>query len=125
LVTLRDLIEAITGEFTPRDARESWAIQRDDGSWLLDGLIPIPEMKDRLRLANVPEEDRSRYQSLSGMLLLLLGRVPKTGDATEWEGWRFEIVDMDGRRIDKVLAAPLAASAATSSQSSITSHRSS
>lgn len=104
MVTLRDVIEAITGEFNPHDVEEAWAMRRDDGSWLLDGLIPVPELKDRLELRTVPEEERGRYNTLSGMVMLLLGRVPHTADSVEWEGWRFEIVDMDGKRIDKVLA---------------------
>jgi putative hemolysin len=107
LITLQDLLEAITGEFGTPDESTSWAVQRDDGSWLLDGLIPIPELKDCLRLRSVPDEERARYQALSGMLMLLLGRLPRTGDTVEWENWRFEIVDMDGKRIDKVLASSL------------------
>jgi putative hemolysin len=104
LVTLQDLVEAITGEFRPRDPQTSWAVQREDGSWLLDGHIPVPELKDRLALSAVPEEDRGRYQTLSGMMMLLTGRLPKVADAVSWEGWHFEIVDMDGKTIDKVLA---------------------
>jgi putative hemolysin len=105
IVTLRDLLEAITGEFKPRNAEDQWAVRRDDGSWLLDGLIPVPELKDRLELKSLPEEER--YHTLSGMLMMLLGRLPQTADRVEWQGWRFEVVDMDGKRIDKVLAAPL------------------
>ncbi|MEO8137005.1 MAG: hemolysin family protein [Betaproteobacteria bacterium] len=104
VVTLQDVFEAIIGEFKPVTAADSWAIRRPDGSWLLDGFIPIPEFKDRLELRQVPEEDKGRYHTLSGMLMLLSGRVPKTADRVEWEGWVFEIVDMDGKRIDKVLA---------------------
>jgi putative hemolysin len=104
LVTLQDLVEAITGEFRPRDPQTSWAVQREDGSWLLDGHIPVPELKDRLQLTAVPEEDRGRYQTLSGMMMLLTGRLPKEADTVTWEGWHFEIVDMDGKTIDKVLA---------------------
>jgi len=111
IVTLQDLIEAITGEFQPRNPETSWAVQREDGSWLLDGHIPVPELKDRLDLAEVPEEDRGRYQTLSGMLMLLSGRLPKLADHAEWEGWRFEIVDMDGKTIDKVLASRMPAPA--------------
>ncbi|WP_042878287.1 hemolysin family protein [Cupriavidus necator] len=107
LVTLQDLIEAITGEFKADAAGEEWAVQREDGSWLLDGLIPIPELKDRIGLRQVPEEEKERYHTLSGMLLLLLGRLPQTADTVQWGDWRFEIVDMDGKRIDKVLAARL------------------
>ena len=104
IITLQDLIEAITGEFQPRDPETSWAVQRDDGSWLLDGHIPVPELKDRLGLEEVPEEERGRYHTLSGMIMLLTGTLPKVADAVQWEGWKLEIVDMDGRAIDKVLA---------------------
>lgn len=104
IVTLQDLIEAITGEFHPRDPTQSWAVQREDGSWLLDGHIPVPELKDRLGLVSVPEEERGRYHTLSGMMMLLSGRLPKASDSVQWQGWRLEIVDMDGRSIDKVLA---------------------
>jgi putative hemolysin len=107
LVTPQDLFEAIAGEFKTTTQEDAWAIQRKDGSWLLDGLIPIPELKDRLNLDEVPEEDLGRYNTLSGMMMLLLGRVPHTADAADWEGWRFEIVDMDRKRIDKVLATRL------------------
>ncbi|GMV01518.1 MAG: hemolysin family protein [Burkholderiaceae bacterium] len=112
LITLHDLMEAITGEFASADGSDSWAFQREDGSWLLDGLIPVPELKDRLGLRTMPEEGRERYQALSGMLMLMLGRMPQTGDTVTWENWRFEVIDMDGNRVDKVLASaiPLAAS---------------
>ncbi|MFN3439520.1 MAG: hemolysin family protein [Acidovorax sp.] len=104
IVTLQDLIEAITGEFQPRDPETSWAFQREDGSWLLDGHIPVPELKDRLNLDAVPEEERGRYHTLSGMVMLLTGTLPKVTDTVEWEGWRLEVVDMDGKTIDKILA---------------------
>ncbi len=107
IVTLHDMMEAITGEFKPQHQDDAWAVQRDDGSWLLDGLIPVPELKDRLGLRSVPEEDKGRYHTLSGMLMLLLGRLPQTADHCDWEGWRLEIMDMDGTRIDKVLATAL------------------
>lgn len=111
IVTLHDLLEAVTGEFQPRNAADSWAVQRDDGTWLLDGSIPLPDLKDRLELKTLPEEDKGRYQMLSGLVMLLLGRVPKTGDHADWAGWRLEVVDMDNMRIDKVLASPLPAEA--------------
>jgi len=104
LVTLQDLLEAVTGEFVPRNIEDSWAIQREDGSWLLDGLIPVPELKDTLDFRNLPEEDKGVFHTLSGMVMWLLGRMPQTGDITQWEGWRLEVVDMDSKRIDKVLA---------------------
>jgi putative hemolysin len=110
LITVRDVLEAITGEFTTPSSDDSWAVQRDNGSWLFDGLIPVLELKDRLQLKELPEEDRGRYNTLAGMVMLLLGRLPTTTDMVEWEGWRFEVVDMDGKRIDKVLASSLPSS---------------
>jgi putative hemolysin len=107
VITLRDVLEAITGEFTTPQDESSWAVQREDGSWLVDGLIPVPELKDRLCMKALPDEDRGRYNTLAGMVMMLLGRLPQTADTVEWDGWRFEVVDMDGKRIDKLLASPL------------------
>jgi putative hemolysin len=107
LITERDVLEAITGELGTPLPSDAWAVRREDGSWLCDGLIPVPELKDRLELKTLPEEDRGRYNTLAGMIMLLLGRLPHTTDHVEWDGWRFEVVDMDGKRIDKVLVAPV------------------
>lgn len=107
LVTMQDVLEAVTGEFQPRNVEDAWAVQREDGSWLLDGLIPVPELKDRLDLRAAPEEEKGRYHTLSGMMMWLLGRLPRTGDVTQWEQWRLEVVDLDGKRVDKVLASRL------------------
>lgn len=107
MITLQDVLEAITGEFASAVPGEAWMVKRDDGSWLVDGLIPVQELKDRLLLKELPDEDRGRYNTLAGMLMLLLGRLPKTADVVEWEGWRFEVVDLDGKRVDKVLATQL------------------
>ncbi|MCW7541974.1 hemolysin family protein [Aquabacterium sp. A7-Y] len=108
MITLQDVLEAITGEFRsasrPDDA---WMVQREDGSWLVDGLMPVHELKDGLAIRELPEEDRGRYNTLAGMVMLLLGRLPQTADKVEWEGWCFEVVDLDGKRIDKVLATRL------------------
>jgi putative hemolysin len=104
VITERDLLEAITGEFVGADpGEEAWATQRADGSWLMDGLIPVPELKDRLGIKEVPDEERGRYNTLAGMVMLLLGRLPATGDSVEWDHWRFEVVDLDGKRVDKLL----------------------
>ena len=107
VITVRDVLEAITGEFTTPTSEDSWAVKRTDGSWLIDGLIPVPELKDRLGLRELPDEDRGRYNTLAGMTMLLLGRLPNTGDVVEWGGWRFEVVDLDGKRVDKVLVSPV------------------
>lgn len=104
IVTQQDVMEAIAGEFKPHRPEDAWAVRRDDGSWLLDGFIPIPELKDRLGLKEVPEEEKGRYNTLSGMVMLLVGRLPQVADRCEWEGWNFEVMDMDEKRIDKVLA---------------------
>lgn len=104
LVTLHDLLQAVTGEFQESNPEDAWAVQREDGSWLLDGAIPIPEMMERLALKSVPELEKGHYHTVSGMVMLLLGRLPRTGDHVDWENWQFEVVDMDEKRIDKVLA---------------------
>jgi putative hemolysin len=101
---MQDLIEAITGQFTLSGQKLEWGVRRDDGSWLLEGSTPVPELKDLLQIKQLPEEDRDRYSSLSGMFLLLRGAVPEEGDSVAWAGWIFEVVDMDGNAIDKILA---------------------
>jgi putative hemolysin len=96
IVTMHDVLEALTGDSTPHDARESAIV--------LDGAMSIPEARDRLDLKTVPDLERARYHTLGGMMMSLLGRVPITGDQTQWEGWRFEVVAMKRKRIDKVRA---------------------
>ena len=103
VITERDLLEAITGEFGAPTDDDAWAVRRPEGGWLMDGLIPVPEFKDRLELKDLPEEDRGRYNTLAGMIMLLLGRLPRITDAVVWEHWRFEVVGLDGKRVDKVL----------------------
>jgi len=110
LVTIQNLLEAITGQFDPGGQKLEWATQRQDVSWRIDGAIPVLELKDLLAIRALPEEDRNRYSSISGMFLLLHGAIPKEGDFVVWAGWRFEVVDMDGNAIDKVLATRIGAS---------------
>jgi putative hemolysin len=112
LVTPQNVLEALAGEFKPPSLEEAWAVQREDGSWLLDGMIPIPELMDRLGLKNVPEENKGRFHTLSGLVMWLSGRLPQTGDVLTWGNWRLEVVDLDGKRIDKVLATPIPAAEA-------------
>jgi putative hemolysin len=107
LLTPRDLLEAITGELQPGAQIDAWATQRDDGSWLLDGLMPVSELKVRLGLDELPEEDRGRYNTVAGLLMSVSGHLPAVGERIECADWEFEVVDLDGKRIDKVLASRL------------------
>ena len=107
LLTPRDLLEAITGELQPGAQIDAWATERDDGSWLLDGLMPVSELKVRLKIDELPEEDRGRYNTVAGLLMSVSGHLPAVGERIECAGWRFEVVDLDGKRIDKVLASEL------------------
>lgn len=109
LLTPRDLLEAITGELQPGAQIDAWATQRDDGSWLLDGVMPVGELKVRLGIDELPDEDRGRYNTVAGLLMSVSGHLPVTGERIDCGDWSFEVVDLDGKRIDKVLARQLAA----------------
>lgn len=104
LVTLQDILDSLVGDLGQEHQNKQMSVRREDGSWLLDGALPIPELKDILGLESVPQEDKGRYYTLSGLILLILERIPATGDSVVWENWTLEVVDMDGKRIDKVLA---------------------
>jgi putative hemolysin len=104
LMTPLDLLEAITGELRPSAQAEAWATPREDGSWLLDGMMPLAEFKNRLEIKELPEEGRGRYNTVAGLLMFVSGHLPTTGERIESAGWLFEVVDLDGKRIDKVLA---------------------
>ena len=109
LVSINDLLMAIVGDvFTPQAQQEPEAIQRENGSWLFDGMIRLDVLKDHLEIAELPNEAEGNYETLSGLMMTQLGRIPVSGDHFEWCGLRFEVVDMDGRRVDKVLVAPTA-----------------
>lgn len=108
LITLRDVLESIVGSL-PETREPEWfeAIKREDGSWLMDGKLPVDEVKDILDINELPEEARGNYETLGGMLMEQFGRIPSAGDYFEWNGMRFEVVDMDGYRVDKVLVSSL------------------
>lgn len=108
LVTPLDMLEAITGELQPGAQIDAWATQRTDGSWLVDGMMPVAELKARLDIKALPGEDKGRYNTVAGLLQSVSGLLLKTADTVECAGWRFEVMDLDGKRIDKVLAVSLA-----------------
>ena len=104
LMTPMDMLEAITGELQPGAQIDAWATPRGDGSWLIDGVMPVSELKVRLDIKELPEENRGRYNTVAGLLQSVSGRLLNTGEKVECAGWQFEVVDLDGKRIDKVLA---------------------
>ena len=107
LVTLNDVMQAIVGEAANEQSDESEALRREDGSWLLDGMLPVDEFEDLLELLPLPEDERGHYHTLGGFVMAQMGRIPHAGEHFHWGEWRFEVVDMDGHRVDKVLATPL------------------
>jgi len=105
LLTPHDVLEAITGELKPDAQTEAWAVRESDGSWSLDGLMPIGELKVRLDIDDdLPQEDRGRYNTLAGLLMVVSGDLPARGERIDCAGWQFEITTLEGRRIDKVRA---------------------
>jgi putative hemolysin len=104
LVTLTDILESIVGDMpSPDEIDEPRIVQRADGSWLVDGMLPVDELKGLFDIKKLPGERTGYYQTLGGFIMLYLKRIPAAGDSFECCGLRFEIVDMDGRRVDKVL----------------------
>lgn len=108
VVSMEDMLEELVGDISDEyDEVSESIVRRDDGSYLVDGLTPFSDFRERLHLP--PADDLVRehgFETLAGFLLALLGRIPAAGDSVRWEGYTFEVVDMDGRRIDKVLAIP-------------------
>jgi putative hemolysin len=107
LVALGDVLQAIVGDIpTVEEEAEPQIVRREDGSLLLDGMLSIDELRDVLHLERFPEEEEGDYETLGGLLMAQLGRIPTTGDIFSWGELRFEVVDMDGYRVDKVLVTP-------------------
>jgi putative hemolysin len=107
LVTLIDVLEAIVGDLPELGKRQQpEAKRREDGSWLIEATLATGELKTILGITQpLPQEEAAEYQTLAGFVITQIGRIPVTGDHFDWGGWRFEVVDMDGRRVDKVLVA--------------------
>lgn len=108
LVTTNDILGAIVGDL-PQLGEEvtPGLVRREDGSWLVDGMLAIDEFKETFRFKELPQEDRADFETLGGFMMAHLGRIPEPSDHFEWNGYRFEIMDMDGFRVDKVLIAPI------------------
>jgi putative hemolysin len=104
LVTLKDILEAIVGDLPPvGEPAQQGVVQREDGSWLADGMLPVADLKDLFELRKLPLEDEGTFSTLGGFVMAYLGRVPAPADHFECDGVRFEVMDMDGNRVDKVL----------------------
>ncbi|MBD2616477.1 MAG: hemolysin family protein [Nostoc sp. ZfuVER08] len=107
LVTLNDIMSEIVGDVPSTDGQDQpQAVQREDGSWLLDGMLPVEEFLELFAMEEWESEERGSYQTLGGFVITHLGRIPAAADHFEWEGMRIEVMDMDGNRVDKVLVVP-------------------
>lgn len=104
LMTPHDLLEAITGELKPELLNDAWATPLSAGRWLLDGTMPINELKSRLKINQLPQEKRGRYHTLAGLVMTLAGHLPTVGENIECNGWIFTVYKFEGRRIDQVIA---------------------
>lgn len=106
IVTLSDLFETVAGDMMPgaMDPDQALAVQRDDGSWLLDGLLPMDEMIEKLGITGLTDETQGRYHTVGGFVVTSIGRIPKRAEKFITGDWTFEVVNMDHNRVDEVLA---------------------
>jgi putative hemolysin len=110
MVTPTDILEAIVGDLPePGDAADPTAVRRDDGSWLIDGLVMMDDLDELFRVGDLSDAERRAFRTVGGLVMTVLDRMPAPGDTVEWRGLRLEVLDMDGRRVDKVLVTPLGA----------------
>jgi len=107
VVTFNDILSSIVGDLQEANEPEpTEAIRREDGTWLVDGMMAVDEFKEAFRIARMPGEEKGYFRTLGGFIMMQLGRVPRAADHFHWNGFRMEVVDMDGRRVDKVLVTP-------------------
>jgi len=107
MVTHHDVLEAIVGDIPPAgEPQELDAVHRDDGSWLVDGMMHVDRLIDLLELPHDPGEEEGDYQTVGGLVMSKIGTIPVAGQKFLWRGLEFEVMDMDGRRVDKVLVTP-------------------
>ncbi len=104
IVTSGDILEVITGVFQEETGDDPALVQREDGSWLVAGWMPVDEFGDRLKLS-IPRD--AKFETVAGYVLSIISRLPKVGETFEHNGWKFEVLDLDGRRIDKILMSKL------------------
>ena len=104
MVTLRDVIEHLVGDLPSYDEDvKQEIVKRDDGSWLVDGMLPVSEFKDYFEFEELPLEEKNGYNTVAGFVVTNIGHIPQAGNYFVWEGYRFEVIDMDGTRVDKVM----------------------
>jgi putative hemolysin len=103
LLTPLDMLEAITGELSPEVPHEAWATPQADGSWWIDGAMPAHELKARLDIDELPDEDKERYNTVAGLMQAVSGTLLTVGQSVEVAGWHFEVLHTEGRRIERVL----------------------
>jgi putative hemolysin len=106
LVTLNDLLGAVLGRLQQDESdahEEAQVVRRHDGSYLIDGRLSTEDLRELLSLGALPDEEDHDYNTVAGMMIARFGRIPHSGEAFDWYGWRFEVVDLDGARIDKLL----------------------
>ena len=107
VVTLHDILQSLVGDIAePGEPGAQTVVKRDDGSWLVDGMVPVDEVKDLTGLKALPGDESGDFQTLGGFMMARINRVPTVGDRIMAKGFRFEVVDMDGRRVDRVLIIP-------------------
>ena len=107
LLTITDLLEALVGDIPHIDElKEPEKMMREDGSWLIDGMMPIDEFKDIFEIKYLPHEDCGLYQTVGGFVTMRLERIPFSGESVEWNGFRFEVLGMDANRVNKLLVVP-------------------
>jgi putative hemolysin len=107
ILTLIDIMESIVGELSQDGGPEQeWATKRDDGSWLVDGMMPVYEFTELVGVKSLPRMDEGVFTTLGGFVMTTLERIPKTGDRFDSGAFSYEVMDMDGNRVDKVLVTP-------------------
>lgn len=107
LVTTNDILDALVGELPEAGEEVDFeAVERSDGSWLIDGMLPVEEFQDLFGIKGMPDEDRGIYETIGGFVMMHMERVPRAGDKFEWSEFTFEVLDMDGLRVDKILVTP-------------------